>query len=109
MGYALHTNTDVRHAFLCGKPPMPLLLGTFTEADHGHGFEYAVRPANSFAPADFAADCPHIVYMNDSYRFAKVLKTVAFVCVDETEDGQPVYEKWQLKGHHTYDTTWVHA
>lgn len=109
MGYANHTNTDVRTAHLLGNPPMPLLLGDFREAKYGQWFEYAVRPERTFAPADFAPDCPHIIYMNESYRFAKVLKTVAWVCVDEDEDGQPVYEKWHLKGHHHYDTTWVHA
>lgn len=110
MGYALHTNTDVRNAFLTNQPPMPLVLGCFTEADEGHQFEYAVRlNERSFAPADFAADCPHIVFMNESYRFAKVLKTVAWICVDEDEDGQPVYEKWHLKQHRNYDTSWVHA
>lgn len=109
MGYANHTNTDVRHAHLMGNPSMPLLLGCFTEADYGNLFEYAVRPEKTFAPADFAADCPHIVFMNESYRFAKVLKTVAWICVDEDENGQPVYEKWQLKKHRNYDTTWVYA
>lgn len=104
-----YSNTDVRVAHLLGKPPMPLLLGCFFEADYGNLFEYAVRPEKTFAPADFAADCPHIIYMNESYRFAKVLKTVAWICVDEDENGQPVYEKWKLKKHHNYDTTWVYA
>ena len=108
MGYANHTNDDVRHALRCNSPnPPPLLLGCFAEADRGNYFEYAVRPEKTFAPADFAEDCPHIIYMNESYRFAKVLKTVAWVCVDEDESGQPVYEKWQLKKHHNYDTVWV--
>lgn len=110
MAYARHTNTDVLHALRCGNyAGPPLLLGCFMEADRGNYFEYAVRPADTFAPADFAPDCPHIVYMNDSYRFARVLKTVAYICVDEDEDGEPVYEKWQLKDHHYYDTTWVRA
>ena len=113
MAFANHTNTDVRHAFLCGQPPMPLLLGSFNEADYGSLFEYAVRPDEGL---DFAPDCPHIIYftalrpgIDQGYRFAKVLKTVAYVCVDEDEDGQPIYEKWHLKRHHNYDTTWVHA
>ena len=109
MGFALHTNTDVRHAHLTGQPPMPLLLGEFRETECGHWFQYAVRPERTFAPTDFAPDCPHIVYMNESYRFARVLKTVAWVCTDEDADGQPVYEKWQIKNHRNYDTTWVHA
>jgi hypothetical protein len=111
MGYANHTNTDVLNALTAGRMGPPLLLGDFREADEGHWFEYAVRPTHpyTFAPADFAPDCPHIVYMNESYRFARVLKTVAWICVDEDETGQPVYEKWSLKKHNHYDTSWVRA
>lgn len=40
-------------------------------------------------------DFPHEVFMIDgSTRFARVLKTVAHVVVDETDDGKPVVEKW---------------
>lgn len=36
-------------------------------------------------------------------RFARVLKTVAYVVVDENADGTPVVEKWAIKGHTLYE------
>jgi hypothetical protein len=106
MAFALHTNTDVQIAHRAGTT-MPLLLGSFREADRGHLFEYAARPDRTFAPAGFAPECPHIVYVNESYRFARVLKTVAWVCVDEDENGEPVMERWDIRQHRHYDTGWV--
>ena len=110
MAFAPHTNTDVRHALHCGKTP-PLLLGMFNNHEHGKLFEYAVRPDEGI---DFAPDCPHIVYVTNpitgidsGFRYAKVLKTVAWVVVDEDANGQPVYEKWKLRGHSQYPTEWV--
>lgn len=112
MAFAPHSNTDVRTAYLLGRS-MPLLLGSFRESSEGNLFEYAVRPDEGI---DFAPDCPHIVYItalrpgiDQGYRYARVLKTVAWICVDEDADGQPVYEKWGIKKHHHYDTSWVRA
>ena len=46
------------------------------------------------------ADFPHKIFMSDgSVRYATVLKTVAHVCVDEDDYGNPVIEKWQIKRH----------
>lgn len=114
MAYASHTNTDVLHALRCGNyAGPPLLLGCFKEASEGNYFEYAVRPNDN---TNFAPDCPHVVYftplkpgMDQGYRYARILKTVAYICVDETPEGEPVYEKWSIKDHHYYDTTWVRA
>lgn len=114
MTYAPHTNTDVRHAILCGNPqPLPLLLGEFRERESDNVFEYAVRPDDG---VDFAPNCPHIVYVtkavdgiDQGYRYAKVHGRFAWIAVDESEFGTPVYEKWDIKGHHKYDTDWVKA
>jgi len=36
--------------------------------------------------------------VNDSgWRYAKVLKTVAYIVTDENEYGDPVVEKWEIK------------
>lgn len=43
---------------------------------------------------------PQLVYVGpngDQTRFARVLKTVAYVVVDETDDGKLVVEKWPIK------------
>ena len=46
------------------------------------------------------ADFPQKIFMSDgSVRYATVLKTVAHVCVDEDDYGNPVIEKWQIKRH----------
>lgn len=108
MAYAPHSNDAVLHQLRCGITPTtdPLVFGSFYEKDTGNGFEYAERrhPDDSFAP-----EMPHIIYLNHgATRLAKVLKTVAFVVVDEDENG-PVIEKWQIKQHRHYDTSWVRA
>ena len=40
--------------------------------------------------------------VGDQIRFGNVLKTVAYVCTDETETGAPVIEKWKLSNHHFF-------
>ena len=60
---------------------------------------------NEFARFEYRAntrtdinDFPHEIAMSDgSFRFAKVLKTVVYVVVDEDEFGNPVVEKWDIK------------
>lgn len=98
MSYAPHTNTEVANG-----QNLPMLLGTFG-VKGGASFEYAIRPADG---SDFAEDGMHIVYVQDGYRYARVLKTVAHVAIDENEDGSPVWEKWELSYNREYDTDWV--
>jgi hypothetical protein len=44
-----------------------------------------------------------VIFMSDgTYRYAAILKTVAYVVVDENEYGCPVIEKWQIKQHKVY-------
>jgi hypothetical protein len=48
---------------------------------------------------------PHLVYVGPEgkeTRMARVLKTVAYVVVDETVDGKLVVEKWPIKKHTVY-------
>lgn len=74
------------------------LIGYFREKDYGRPFEYK---ANFF---NIQPEYPHIVFVGpegDQMRFAKVLKTVAYVVVDENEDGL-IVEKWQIKSHRSY-------
>jgi hypothetical protein len=101
MAFAPHTNTDIRNG-----AKLPLVLGCFNEAEFGRLFEYAIRPDDGI---DFAPDCPHIVYVGDGFRYARVLKTVAWVAVGEADEGEPVLQKWKLRQHREYPTHWVHA
>lgn len=111
MAYAPHTNDQVLAQLRAGATPtaLPLIVGQFRNAETGVTFEFAER---RWSDDDFAPDMSHVVYVGDGSvetRLAKVLKTVAFVVVDEDADGQPVIERWEIKAHRAYDTTWVRA
>ena len=81
------------------------IVGCFNlRAGSYHGvFEYSTNPAAE----GFSEDYPHYVWVGPSLvagtekRYARVLKTVAYVIVDEDENG-PVIEKWQIKGRNIY-------
>lgn len=106
MAFAPHNNQD----YADGKN-VPLLVGQFVEADHGHTFEYADRPAG--LGGDFAPEAQHLVYVGGEgqYRFARVLKTVAYIITNVNDDNEPVWEKWQIKWqikqHRRYATAWA--
>ena len=93
MAYAPYTND--RRAIDQGP-----VQGCFDNSETGAVFEYATRaPSNG----DWAADCPHIVFMSDgSPRYATVKKTVAYIVVDEADNGHPVAERWPIKRHRQY-------
>ena len=111
MAYAPHNNDHVLYQLQCGQMPseLPLILGQFREAEYVATFEFAER---RWTDDEFAPDMPHVIYVGEGSvepRLAKVLKTVAFVVVDEDADGQPVIEKWSIKNQRDYDTSWVRA
>ena len=101
MAFAPHTN-DRRHIGFD-----PIVLGQFREFDTDNTFEYGDRhsaPCCDFCSYGWAdmADFPHVVFTTDGKRYARVLKSVAYVVVDENEFGQPVVEKWSTRGHREY-------
>lgn len=72
--------------------------GEFTEVSMGKHFTY--RPTtNHWA---LVHGLTHEVDVLDGVRFARVLKTVAHVAVDENADGNPVLEAWKIKQHLVY-------
>lgn len=80
-------------------------IGIFTEKDTGNYFEYSHNDEEMTNPWEF----PHKVWVGGQgvcgmtgYRYAKVLKTVVYIAVDEDEYGQPVVEKWYLKSNKEY-------
>jgi hypothetical protein len=80
-------------------------IGVFVEKEMGNHFEYSINEeAITIKGYDYAdmRGFPHKVWVADGYRLADVKKTVAYVVVDETEYGQPVIEKWQLKKNTKY-------
>lgn len=43
------------------------------------------------------------VWVGDgTFRYAKVLRTIAYVVVDEAADGSPVTERWEICKHKEY-------
>ena len=97
-------------------------IGNFIEKDHGNNFEYSLNDdaANTLdtslaggirigqlATVTALKKYPHKVWIGNTindqgYRYAKVMKTVAYVVVDEDEYGQDVVEKWSIKNNKEY-------
>jgi len=72
------------------------IIGLFVEKDHGNLFEFSGNPEVSGVTAEY----PHLIWVNSrspETRYAKVLKTVAYVVTDIDEDGNDVVEKWFFK------------
>ena len=92
------------------------IIGCFTEKDHGKFFEFSENYSPTLCDRykilhcdeDFYLDYPHKVWvttpwhMDEGWRFAKVLKTVAYVLTND-EDGYDVVKKWHIKGRREYD------
>lgn len=77
------------------------VAGQFQHKDTDACFDYA-KQDGEFAHCMNTADFPHIVYVCDGIRAARVLKTVVYIAVDEDENGM-VIEKWPLKGHRIWN------
>ncbi len=74
--------------------------GGFTEVDFGMHFEF-----KNLSPEDrtFGDDYPQRVYTGASGgRFARVLKTVAYIVIDEGPGGQPIVQKWKIRNFKAY-------
>lgn len=80
------------------------VLGKFVESDFCKTFEYIHNPENvtGFVKGKEVL-FPHKIFvgLNQETRFALIKKTVAYVIVDEAENGW-VIEKWHIKNHRSY-------
>ena len=74
------------------------ILGRFVEKDHSNLFEFSTTTG---ADAGFKGFDHKVWVGGNAFRYAKVLKTVAYIVVDEDNDG-PVVEKWYIKHHKLY-------
>jgi hypothetical protein len=74
-------------------------IGVFVEKDTGNYFEFSIN--EDHMAADENGGFTHRVWVGDTigspYRYAVVMKTVAYIAVDEDDEGLPVVEKWHLK------------
>lgn len=82
------------------------LIGAFKEKEYGKWFQFeANTPDGYLSPEDF----PHRVWVTSNpincqgWRYAKVLKTVAYIVKDEDENGNPIVEKWYIKDCYRYE------
>jgi len=69
------------------------IAGQFEEREVGNYFEYRVNTRPDLS------DMPHEIFVgpHEDTRFGRVLKTVAYIVVDEDDAGEPVVEKWDIK------------
>lgn len=75
------------------------IVGCFREREFDNLFEFSVNDDYT----EFGEQFPHKLWVSDgSYRYAHVLKTVAYVSVDENDDGTPKIEKWFIKNWRKY-------
>lgn len=81
--------TSVREAALPEKD----MIGGFRELSVGKNFWYG-KTKYQWA---LEHDLPHEIVSDHGNRYAKVLNTVAYVAVDENDDGTPKLEKWYIK------------
>jgi hypothetical protein len=76
------------------------LLGKFVNAETRAVFEYGELPDED---RPFGPEYRLAVWQRDgSYRYSRVLKTVAYVVVNEADDGSPVVERWEICRHREY-------
>jgi hypothetical protein len=77
------------------------ILGCFDEKEYGKYFEFSENNE------EYYTEYPHKVWvttpwhMDGGWRFAKVLKTVAYILTND-EDGNDVVEKWYIKKYREY-------
>jgi len=79
------------------------ILGMFHEKEFGGLFEFSKNPVRAVWDG---VDYPHLVWVNShnpETRYAIVKKTVAYVIVDEDDEGNAVVEKWNIKEHSLYE------
>ena len=85
------------------------ILGRFEEKDNGHLFEYSEKRDEEGWGAEHKTELPHKIWvttplfskqghcLDSGFRYGRVLKTAAYLAYDEDENGNPIYEKWNLK------------
>jgi hypothetical protein len=88
------------------------IIGRFDEVDHGHTFEFSQEPEMYLFPdlkTGRNTTYLHRVWVTDhriggeqGWRHALVKKTVAYVVVDEDDNGRAVIQKWKIKNRTLY-------
>ena len=80
------------------------ILGSFKHTKTNCKFEFSQNTTTD----PWGSDYPHLVWVGPDhydadYRYARVLKTVAYVVCEEDEAGNPVEQRWPIKAHTKYE------
>jgi len=79
------------------------IVGRFVEKDCGNLFEFSENNDGIFPEFPYKVWVANpIDGLESGYRYAKVLKTVAYLAVDEDEYGNVVVDKWNIKAYTKY-------
>jgi len=84
------------------------ILGSFTEKSAGNFFEFS-KNLDDITFID-VVEYPHLVWVtspsgfDSGFRYANVKKTVAYIVVDEDDEGNPVIDKWNIKQKRMYES-----
>ncbi len=73
-----------------------VVLGEFQEKEFGKYFEFRLAEPDSWGAIASFPYCIAVGCLGET-RYAKVLKTVAYVVVDQDSNGDPIVEKWSIK------------
>lgn len=76
------------------------IIGSFYHKETDVFFEYSTNTEDMTTSWEF----PHKIWVlnGTAFRYARVLKTVAYIAVDEDDTGRPVVEKWNIKQNRVY-------
>jgi len=83
------------------------ILGSFFEKSEGEIFEFSKNLNDT--PFVDVVEYPHLVWVtspsafDSGYRYANVKKGIAYIVVDEDDEGNPVIEKWDIKQKRLYE------
>lgn len=72
------------------------IVGEFQELEFKKYFEYRLAPSESWGTT-FGFPYQVATGSLGEMRYAKIYKTVAYVVIDQDDNGDPVIEKWQIK------------
>lgn len=75
-------------------------IGEFQESTIGKWFTYR-KTTNPWALGN---GFTHEIDVLDGVRFASILKTRAYIVIDEDENGNPLAELWMIKKNSLWDS-----
>lgn len=79
-----------------GNIELEKIDGAFIERDHKKTFEYSAHILSEW-DREHGFDYRVFTGPLGETRPARILKTVAYVCIDEDFSGNPVVEKWYIR------------